>query len=557
MKSSDVNLKIKIGILCKDFRKLRNFELRIIEHIFNNPSLELSLLIFDERKKQDKLSNFIKFLNILKAKNFLSKTLLKAQEIIEQKIFKLKNPIEIGDIQKKLGTVDSIMLSPKRKGFLDIFSDEESDLISNYKLDIILRHEFNIIRGKILQSAKHGIWSFHHGDNDINRGGPSCFWEIILNQKYIGVTLQKLTPELDGGYIIDKGYYNKHWSWIKSRNIVQESSVNLLVKNFNLLINDKLRLEKSSIYYNKLYKHPKLLNSLKYITFFYIKLLALVVDKLKSKLFGIRKSCWGLFTLDGSFTESILFRAKPIFPPKNEFWADPFLINYKNNNYVFFENYSYESKKGKISCGILKTNNLIEIKDVLCKDYHLSYPFIFEEEGNYYMIPETSENQRLEIYICKSFPSEWELFSTAFEGEMILDCTYYIDKSNKKWFFLNKKTENSDSCSDLYIYSIDSLKLNHIEPHMLNPVITNCNVARCAGPIFEEAGKIFRPSQINNNGIYGRGINLNEIKELSLVKYDEDNVLKCYPNFIDNAKGMHHIHQTKDFFIADLCYNTI
>ena len=72
-----------------------------------------------------------------------------------------------------------------------------------------------------------------------------------------------------------------------------------------------------------------------------------------------------------------------------------FLINYKNNNYVFFENYSYESKKGKISCGILKTNNLIEIKDVLCKDYHLSYPFIFEEEGNYYMIPETSENQKV------------------------------------------------------------------------------------------------------------------------------------------------------------------
>ena len=89
----------------------------MVEHIFNNPSLELSLLIFDERKKQDKLSNFVKFLNILKAKNFLSKTLLKAQEIIEQKIFKLKNPIEIGDIQKKLGTVDSIMLSPKRKGF--------------------------------------------------------------------------------------------------------------------------------------------------------------------------------------------------------------------------------------------------------------------------------------------------------------------------------------------------------------------------------------------------------------------------------------------------------
>ena len=557
MKSYNLNSKIKIGILCKSIDKLRNFELRIIEHIFNNPNLELSLLIFDGRNKQGKRLNSVKSLNVFKMNFYLSKILLKGQEIIEQKIFKLKNPIDIGMIKKKLELIDSIKLNPKRKGFLDIFTDEDSNLISDYKLDVILRHEFNIIRGKILQSSKHGIWSFHHGDNDINRGGPSCFWELILKQKYIGVTLQKLTPELDGGYIIDKGYYNKHWSWIKSRNIVQESSVNLLVKNLNLLINNKIRIEKSSIYYNKLYKHPLLFYSLKYITSFYVKILALIFEKLKSKLFSIRKSCWTLFVLDGSFSEAIFFRAKPILPPKNEFWADPFVIKHDNKNYIFFENYSYEYKKGKISCGILKENKLIEIKDVLRKDYHLSYPFVFTEEGNYYMIPETSDNHRLEIYICKSFPYKWELYSTAFEGEMILDCTYYIDKSKKKWLFLNKKTDNSDSCSDLYIYSIDSLKLNHIEPHLLNPVITNCNVARCAGPIFEEEGKIFRPSQINNCGIYGRGINLNEIKELSLSKYKEDNVIQCYPNFINKTIGMHHMHQVKDFFIADLCFNSI
>ena len=107
------------------------------------------------------------------------------------------------------------------------------------------------------------------------------------------------------------------------------------------------------------------------------------------------------------------------------------------------------------------------------------------------MIPETSENQRLEIYICKSFPSEWELFSTAsFEGEMILDCTYYIDKSNKKWFFLNKKTENSDSCSDLYIYSIDSLKLKSYRTSYVKSSYNQLQYSPgCAGPIFEEAGK--------------------------------------------------------------------
>ena len=50
---------------------------------------------------------------------------------------------------------------------------------------------------------------------------------------------------------------------------------------------------------------------------------------------------------------------------------------------------------------------------------------------------------------------------------------------------------------------------------------------------------------------------LNEIKELSLSKYKEDNVIQCYPNFINKTIGMHHMHQVKDFFIADLCFNSI
>ena len=43
---------------------------------------------------------------------------------------------------------------------------------------------------------------------------------------------------------------------------------------------------------------------------------------------------------------------------------------------------------------------------------------------------------------------------------------------------MNKKKFNSDECSDLYIYKIDSLKLNSILPHKLNPVITDSSFAR-------------------------------------------------------------------------------
>ena len=49
----------------------------------------------------------------------------------------------------------------------------------SHDLDVILRFGFNILRGEVLTSARYGIWSFHHGDNEFYRGGPPLFWEVV------------------------------------------------------------------------------------------------------------------------------------------------------------------------------------------------------------------------------------------------------------------------------------------------------------------------------------------------------------------------------------------
>jgi len=46
---------------------------------------------------------------------------------------------------------------------------------------------------------------------------------------------------------------------------------------------------------------------------------------------------------------------------------------------------------------------------VLERDYHLSYPFLFEWNGNLYMIPETKGNKAIELYRCTRFPNKWEI----------------------------------------------------------------------------------------------------------------------------------------------------
>ena len=209
-----------------------------------------------------------------------------------------------------LCTIPELYLNPKKKGFLDIFGKKETQKVKKYNLDILLRFEFRIIRGEILTAAKYGIWSFHHGDNSINRGGPAGFWEIVLKQPVVGVTLQQLKPELDGGYIIDKAFYSLHWSVALTNLMTCENSVNLLLKNLNKLKEGHFNPTRSMVYYNELYVSPKLGVALKYIFHFHKSLIIKFFEQLIS-FFGIRHSCWTLYIGKGDFLYSTLFKLKP------------------------------------------------------------------------------------------------------------------------------------------------------------------------------------------------------------------------------------------------------
>jgi len=548
---------MKIGILIRNFDTLRNYELRIIQEIIDNPQLELSLLIKDGRVGNERQTSLkSKFKRLFLSKNVLGKVLFKLQCWIERKLFfREKYTVNKEAIINKLNSIDVIKAKPTRKGFLDIFDKTDVQKIYEYKLDVILRNEFNIIRGEILTAAKYGIWSFHHADNSINRGGPPGFWEIVYKQSSVGVTLQQLTPELDGGLVIDKAFFNRHWSYVKTYDLILENSVTILLKSLKKLAAGNYTTKKSIVYYNPLYKTPNCYYSIKYIFYFYLNLAKKATERLSNKLFGVRYNCWSLFIGKGDFITSTLFRLKPAKLPKNEFWADPFIYYYDKDYYVFFENYNYKTKKGKISCGRVEGRNLVDIKDVLEMEYHLSYPYIFKEDDKIYLMPETQENNRLEIYECIEFPNKWELYSTAFDGEKVVDAFFYNDEQKQKWLFVNKKAnDNCSSDSELYIYKVDSLKMDKMEPHKNNPVIIDSRVARNGGPIFKYENKYYRPSQANIDGIYGAALNINEINKLSIEEYNEETVVTVKPNFYKGLISMHHLHQVNDLFVFDAAF---
>ena len=547
MKYSE-NKRIKIGILLRKYETLKSYEFKILKHIISDPELELVVIIKDGRKEFSGMK--LKFYQNIFSKQIFSNILFKIQNLVESKIFPLKQLANYSETIEHLNTLKSIELYPKRIGFLDIFSDEESEIVKSYQLDIILRHEFNIIRGKILDSAKQGIWSFHHGDNAVNRGGPSGFWEIVLNEPYVGVTLQKLTSTLDGGEVIDKAKFNWSFSHTITTNDILEGSVNLLFKNLNKLKNKQISYQKSLVYYNPLYKKPNLWYLMIYIFKFYKVIFKKIIFKLISLISNKKIYSWSLYFSKGNFLESQLFSKKEIYLPSNEFWADPFLFKHNGELYAFFENYEYSVFKGKISCARIVNNMFVDVVDALNLPFHLSYPFIVKQNDEIFMIPETLLKKRLEIYKCIGFPSKWELYSTAFENEEIADTTYFTDDKGENWLFLNKGYNNKN---ELHIYKVDSLKLNKIEPHKSNPVKIDSLSARNGGAIFKYENQYCRPSQVNSHGKYGNGLNINKIIKLNIEEYVEEKIITVLPNFKKGLVGLHHLHQLDNNYIFDVC----
>jgi hypothetical protein len=275
----------------------------------------------------------------------------------------------------------------------------------------------------------------------------------------------------------------------------------------------------------------------------------LKINIIIKKILGYEYNKWCIAVVNKeNFLKNIIF-----YPPKNEFWADPFYFCYNNKDYCFFERYIYSTKKGELACAEIKHQKLINIKTILKKKYHLSFPNIFKYKKKIFLIPETYENKRLEIYICKKFPNQWNLYTTAFEGEFTCDPLILL-RNKKLWLFINKTKKNLLNLNkDLYIYQIDSLKLKSIIPHKKNPVISNLNGGRNAAQSFFNNRFYTRISQ-NCKNLYGESINISKIKELSLDKYQEERLSSIFPdNFHDkNIIGIHSLSKFKNKYLVDL-----
>jgi hypothetical protein len=239
----------------------------------------------------------------------------------------------------------------------------------------------------------------------------------------------------------------------------------------------------------------------------------------------------------------------PLMPPSDRIWADPFVWMHADHYFIFFEERLYSSDRGHIACLTLDGRwNQLAKSTVLERPYHLSYPFVFEYQGQLYMIPETEKNRGVELYRCTEFPIRWMFVKTLLTDIKAVDATL-LEAQGKWWLFANIR-EGGTTWDTLHLFFADDLLSDQWISHPRNPIVKDIRSARPAGRIFSHDGDFIRPSQ-DCSVRYGYAINFNRISVLTESDYAESCERSLQPPAGKNILATHTWNEAGGLTVID------
>ena len=194
------------------------------------------------------------------------------------------------------------------------------------------------------------------------------------------------------------------------------------------------------------------------------------------------------------------------------FYADPFPIVWRDRTFLFVEEFEHAKGKGVVSAVEMGPQGPMGTPEiVLERPGHLSYPNVFERDGEMWMIPESGSAGTIDLYRATDFPRGWKLERTLVSGLFASDATLH-QRDGKWWMFATVRDGESSFSDSLWLWTTPDFH-GPWTPHPLNPVMIDAASARPAGRMFEQGGSLWRPVQDCRRG-YGAAMALARVDRL-------------------------------------------
>jgi len=252
-----------------------------------------------------------------------------------------------------------------------------------------------------------------------------------------------------------------------------------------------------------------------------------------------------------------LWKPKPLL-----YQADPFLF-IKDEKLLLFYEYQKWDDPGCIA--MIKTSDLrtwTEPQIVLKESFHLSFPYIFEDDGNIYMIPESQEHDSIRLYQANKDLTSFTFIRTLLNQERTNDIHFnyndsHIYKKDDKYYLFTSYQKNWMYYQELFITD-DLLKGKFIK-HPMSPICASNEFGRNGGSLIQFHDKLLRVTQDCHKN-YGDNISLMEITELDERNYKEQlfkhNVFPNNSIFVDGGHQLNIIQfQGKYIYATDYKIN--
>lgn len=233
-----------------------------------------------------------------------------------------------------------------------------------------------------------------------------------------------------------------------------------------------------------------------------------------------------------------------------EWCADPMLVENDGRTFLFYE--AVTGTLGRIEVRELLADCTVSSPTiVLCGDGHYSYPFVFCNNGEWFMIPETSDREKVSLYRSVEFPYKWEEAETLLVGRFV-DTTVFHCKGS--WVLLTFETSLQTECvipkAFRVCFGSNGAQLEPLKWMEYDPLRV-----RGAGPVFSIGEALIRPVQISTEHRYGDAVAFHKVS-IDGLRYSETECGMLTPDRIRcgkvHADGLHTYSTNSRFEAIDV-----
>jgi len=420
--------------------------------------------------------------------------------------------------------------------------------IAAANLDVLIWLESRLLEMDCQGLARLGVWSICCGDPDTPRSEPP-YWREVAS----GDSLNTLALEQDAGQgnvqRIAVCHLSTQLGLHVTRNAVEPLSLAglVLIRSLLNLLDPQSPPDSAS----SKPSNPRILpppGSIETVSL--VARQALKTASIRWTSRG-REAVWFVAVR----TDPALFRTRQdqflpqtfhdVPAPRGSQLADPIVVEDDGRNWLFVEEVPAAGAKGHLSVIELgRDGDFSEPVPVLEKPYHLSYPFVFRDQSEFFMLPETSANHTIELYRATKFPFEWKPHKVLFSNVRAVDTTpLFLDGI---WYMFTTSARYGHETFLFWSKTLDG----EWHYHPRNPICSDVRRARGAGALFHSHGTLIRPAQ-DCSVRYGYAIALNRVLKISPTDYAEELIEVIYPKWRPGLLGTHTLSSNDAFEAID------